>query len=303
MKNCHLLPHSSGIYKITNLINNKCYIGQAKDIYERYFNHHQYDYKRLDYQIYQAMRKYGIENFSIEVLELCAPSELNNKEIYWIEKFDSFHHGYNMTLGGTFLSPKVLTKEAEMKRNLTRESKQSLQDENHPRAKLTNEEVLNIRQRYRNGENVHSIHKDYSELYSFESFQQIVLGDHYKGVGNIPTAKDKKLANSQFTEQDIIDIRYAYYQENATQNSLAKKYNVSQSTIKDIVNRVSYKEVLDNIENNRKRKSYRLTDEEVLKMRKLYSNGETIAKIAQQFKIDWNAVKKCVTYQTYKNIK
>ena len=40
MKNCHLLPHSSGIYKITNLINNKCYIGQAKDIYERYFNHH-----------------------------------------------------------------------------------------------------------------------------------------------------------------------------------------------------------------------------------------------------------------------
>lgn len=40
MKNCNLLPHASGIYKITNLINSKCYIGQAKDIYERYFNHH-----------------------------------------------------------------------------------------------------------------------------------------------------------------------------------------------------------------------------------------------------------------------
>ena len=72
------------------------------------------------------MRKYGIENFSIEVLELCTPSELNRKEIYWIEKFDSFHHGYNMTQGGAFLSPKVLAKEAEKKRSLTRKLRKSL---------------------------------------------------------------------------------------------------------------------------------------------------------------------------------
>lgn len=44
MKNEELLPHASGIYKITNLINGKVYIGQSKDIYNRYHYHHKYEY-------------------------------------------------------------------------------------------------------------------------------------------------------------------------------------------------------------------------------------------------------------------
>lgn len=210
------LPHKSGIYKITNLTNNMSYIGQAKDIYERYYNHHIYDYLRLDYDLYKAMREDGFDNFTIEVLELCPVELLDEKEIYWIQYYDTFNNGYNMTKGGQFWSPAVYSKETEIKRAITRENNKSLMDENHPRAKLTNEQVLKIRARYIAGEPAKSIYEDFQDLYSFETFQQIVLGTHYKRVGNIPTQKDKRMANSKFTEQDILDIRKGYLQENKT---------------------------------------------------------------------------------------
>lgn len=91
-----------GIYKITNNINNKSYIGQSINITQRWINHKS-NAKNLDYQtpLYRAIRKYGIENFSFEILEECQEQDLNDKEIYWIKFFDSFgDKGYNLTLGG-----------------------------------------------------------------------------------------------------------------------------------------------------------------------------------------------------------
>ena len=77
-----------GIYKITNLINNKCYIGQSIYI-ERRFAQHKSPYEIArdpDKPLYQAFKKYGIENFSFEVLEECTQDELNDKEKFYIEK-------------------------------------------------------------------------------------------------------------------------------------------------------------------------------------------------------------------------
>lgn len=48
----------------------------------------------------RAFRKYGVDNFEFEVVEECEIEELNQKEIYWIDYFDTFFHGYNQTLGG-----------------------------------------------------------------------------------------------------------------------------------------------------------------------------------------------------------
>lgn len=93
-----------GIYKIENLINHKCYIGQSIDVHRRWTDH-----KRLykvetdagyNYPIYRAFRKYGIENFSFELLEECLASELNEKEKMYIRKYDSFFNGYNQSFGG-----------------------------------------------------------------------------------------------------------------------------------------------------------------------------------------------------------
>ena len=96
-----------GIYKITNLINGKVYIGQSQDIEHRW-QEHRYNMYRKKYQniiLYKALKKYGIDNFSFTILEECAPEELDVKEIQYIKSFKSYVgfddcNGYNMTLGG-----------------------------------------------------------------------------------------------------------------------------------------------------------------------------------------------------------
>lgn len=302
------LPHATGIYKITNLVNGKVYIGQSKDIYNRYNSKHKYAYKQnkvSHYHLYQAFQKYGLNNFSIEVVELCQKEKLNEREIYWIKYYDSYNNGYNMTPGGTFFSPKVFSKETEEKRKQTREKNQSLKSENHPRAKLTNEEVVAIRQRYKQGEHSFSIYQDYKNIYPhFEVFQRIILGKTYISAGNIPTDEEKKRNSStrKLNDSQIIEIRKAYYENNESQTSLANKYNLSQSSIKDIINRVTYKYVKDEIEDKRARKTYRLQPEQVKEIRLLAAQGASIQELSSKYHIDSTAIRKCINRVTYKNI-
>lgn len=90
-----------GIYKITNKVNNKCYIGQSRRIQERWIKHlSNVNTEKYYYKIYKAFKKYGIENFSFEVIEECKEEELSLKEKYWIKFYDSYYNGYNMTEGG-----------------------------------------------------------------------------------------------------------------------------------------------------------------------------------------------------------
>ena len=99
---------SCGIYKITNLINNQCYIGQSINIEKRWTQEKRRAFKDndLDYNtlLSQAFRKYGVENFSFEILEECQKEELDEKEIYYISKYNSYFNGYNQTTGGQFSS-------------------------------------------------------------------------------------------------------------------------------------------------------------------------------------------------------
>lgn len=89
-----------GIYKITNNINGKSYIGQSINILQRW-KAHKNKFKTEEYPLYRAMRKYGIENFSFEIIEECSEKDLNEREIYWIKFFQSFgEKGYNLTRGG-----------------------------------------------------------------------------------------------------------------------------------------------------------------------------------------------------------
>ena len=92
------------IYKITNAINGKVYIGQTiKSLRHRFLQHvHNAlrDRNYVDCHLRKAMRKHGVDNFSIEPLEECDASMLNEREIYWISKYDSRRKGYNETDGG-----------------------------------------------------------------------------------------------------------------------------------------------------------------------------------------------------------
>lgn len=92
----------TGIYKLTNLTNQKVYIGQAANLADRWKDHIKagLGIDTPNNMLYTAMMKDGVENFTFEVLEECERSILNDRETYYIELYRSQEHGYNMTKGG-----------------------------------------------------------------------------------------------------------------------------------------------------------------------------------------------------------
>ena len=85
-----------GIYKITNKINNKSYIGKSNNIKRRFAEH-----KIINHETNQSLKraylKYGLENFTFEILEECDLDSLNDREIYYIK---TLKPEYNRTKGG-----------------------------------------------------------------------------------------------------------------------------------------------------------------------------------------------------------
>lgn len=89
------------IYKITNNINGKGYIGKTERTIEiRWSEHTRPSRWKMDLPLYRAFLKYGIDNFSIEEVEECDDTILDEREIYWINYFDTYKKGYNCTAGG-----------------------------------------------------------------------------------------------------------------------------------------------------------------------------------------------------------
>lgn len=92
----------SFIYKIYNDINDLLYIGKTNGtIGERWSKHiWSAQHKPNNYKLYNAMNKYGIDNFHIIELEQCNPDIVSDRERYWIKYYDSYNNGYNLTPGG-----------------------------------------------------------------------------------------------------------------------------------------------------------------------------------------------------------
>lgn len=85
-----------GIYKITNKLNGKVYIGQATNIERRISEHKQQRAQTIDNYI----NVLGVENFDFEILEECSREELDIEEQAYIQQYDSLNNGYNIQKGG-----------------------------------------------------------------------------------------------------------------------------------------------------------------------------------------------------------
>jgi group I intron endonuclease len=108
----------SGIYCIENTVTNKKYIGQSKNIYDRWrrhkgeLNHGNHDNDYLQ----KAWNKYGEDSFSFYILDTCEINELDQREIYYIELYNTLDRdcGYNLKSGGQFIK-NTLSKESRKK--------------------------------------------------------------------------------------------------------------------------------------------------------------------------------------------
>lgn len=90
------------VYKIANTINDKVYIGVTSRTIEERFQEHKYRIEeRNNLHLYQAMKKYGVDKFYIELIDTATTKEeMFEKEKYYIKQYDSYYNGYNLTFGG-----------------------------------------------------------------------------------------------------------------------------------------------------------------------------------------------------------
>ena len=109
------------IYQITNNINGKKYIGKTTKSVEERYRKHLYNHKEGNTHLYNAMRKHGVENFSIEIIE--HTQNLDEREKFWIYTLSP---EYNMTKGGdggdTSSSPNFISSMKKYHESKSRES-------------------------------------------------------------------------------------------------------------------------------------------------------------------------------------
>lgn len=170
------------VYIITNNINNKQYVGVAKDLNKRMYQHsigHDQEHSYID----KAIVKYGWENFSYQIIDNYE-DEIQRKELemYYIKKYHTHRseNGYNLTWGG--------------EDTIFPDSK----GESNPRAQLTNEDVKIIRERRMAGERLSTVYEDYkdklegnkragfSKIWLHESWIEIheEFKNHYPDIDN-----------------------------------------------------------------------------------------------------------------------
>lgn len=219
-----------GIYKITNNINGKIYIGQSNNI-QRRFSEHQNRGAASRIPIDVAIQKYGKENFSFEIIEECSTEQLNQKETYWITYFNSIENGYNCSVGG---------------------DQQSI-GSNNGRAILTENEVKFIRTAYNNHERRKDVYEYFKDKIAFSSFARIwdgtswahimpeVLTEENKRYYSKEATNGEKSSNAKLTDEEVIKIRERYVSENA--KTIYKDYEdrCSYNTLQQILWGRTYK--------------------------------------------------------------
>lgn len=209
-----------GIYCFTNKINNKKYVGQSINIEERYKNHKS-NYKRMSTSFYKAVREYGWDNFSFEVLEECSKEKLNERERYWIEHLDSFNNGYNLTTGSQ-------GEHYEVKE----ESRLKHSGENHPFSVLTEDDVFNIREYRLQGLERLEVYSKYKDKISVKGFQHIWQGDRWTFIHmDIYEKIPKSNKQNPLYPNDIVYNVRLDFMNGLSKKELIKKYSKDRRTI------------------------------------------------------------------------
>lgn len=287
-----------GIYQITNNLNKKIYIGKSKNIKERWQEHirdssipeylWEQNYRRAQTPIHKAIRKYGKENFSFEIIEECLEQELNEKEKYWIAKKNSTNKeiGYNINLGGDgyTLGP----------------------GEKAPGAKITQKDCDFIKQKLKERLTYKEIIQLYYPNLSITTLYDINYGKSWFDPNETYPISINN-GHRIWTDEEAMVIKRKYA-EGQTINNLAQEYDVRQETISDLVKGKSYTNlpiIERKVDWQRISEKRKFTKEEVLFFRnEFYNNKQSILSIYKQYNINqsYSGFYNMIKGKTYKNI-
>lgn len=235
---------NQGIYKITNLINGQCYIGKTNNFKRRENDHFKLaiitGHKEYNKTLYQAIRKYGQENFSFEIIEELEDYSLSReREKYWIKYFDSYKNGYNESEGGDGGSVKG-----------------HCQGSKNGRAILNEQDIINIRTKFKEGCSRQDCYKLFEDKISFRGFCAVWNGKTWIHImpevytqeniqRNANLGKSKNNRKKLLTNDEVRQLRQ-WRKEGITYAEIVNRLNnkLSLSTAKDIGNYRTYKEVM-----------------------------------------------------------
>lgn len=279
------------IYKITNKVNGKSYIGQTRYTIE--FRWKQHQHKNDNTYFHNAIHKYGIENFSIEILEKCNIEDLNSREIFYIAKYDTFKNGYNLTIGGDgnrklllddsyseikelylsgFSSNKIATLYKVDKASIVKILKSLDVKIRSNKLNINHQEFLELVQDYQSGYSLRELSKRYdcspTGLKEYLIRKGVNLRDRY----NI-------LEDDESQEKMIND----YLDGHLKLSEIQSKYHCSYNTFTKILS-------LHGIDKKGKGTHFKLKDAECLEAIKMFNDGKTIKQIAERFEVNKNTI-------------
>ena len=235
---------NQGIYKITNLINGHCYIGKTNNFKRRKDDHFRLaiatGHKEYNKTLYQAIRKYGQENFSFEIIEELENYSISGeREKYWIKYFDSYNNGYNESEGGDGGSIRGHCQGSE-----------------NGRAILNEQDVIYIRTKFKEGCSRQECYELFKNKITLGGFARIWNGLTWQHImpevytkenilRNESLGKSKNNRKKLLTDDEVRQLRQ-WRKEGVTYSEIVKKLNnkISLSTAKDIGNYRTYKEVM-----------------------------------------------------------
>ena len=207
------------IYKTTNLVNGKIYVGQDSKNNPKYLG--------SGIALNNAIKKYGKENFKKEILENCVDKkDMDEKEIFWISKLDARNKnvGYNITKGGEGclgFSNKGIIFTKEHRDNISKNHADVNGDKNPMYGKTHTDEV---KEKLR----LVNLGKTHTEL------SKLKMSEKRKGEGN---------SRSKLTKEQVLLIRDLYFINRESQKNLAIKFKVQDACIFKIVTYRTWKHI------------------------------------------------------------
>ena len=245
----------SGIYALKNQENGKLYIGRTINLHKRK-NEHFAELRGGKHHNIHLQRAWDKgQRFDFVIIEKCDPDKLNEREVFWIDKYDTFKHGYNQCAGGKSTTGRVCSEETKRKISKGNKGKKLSQETIAKRTetlKRRMEEDPEFAEAYRKGiakgakgKPAHNRGKKASE-HTKELIRQKMLGryisEEHKAKLRELYSGEKSLS-AKLKEKDVVNIRIRHLQGERQCDIQLDYPQVTRATICDIVKGRRWKSV------------------------------------------------------------